>query len=245
MPENTFGEITFDEINIDHATNLTLIHTNAFSAINLRLTILIIELTQLKSLPPNYDIFTAISHMIQINSVYIQYCEISEIPDNAFRPLNGTQTNFTTLYLGFNKITKIGNNAFQYLVSLSTIVLYNNPINHVSENAFNMLRKSETLLDINLNNCPLNSSSFEIGSFSNLKRPTKIQFTSNNVTHLDQHVFEPFFGYSKQNTLTLDRIDCNDCRSVWLLNKYSTQLSDLKCSNNNTFSDKRNFPNCV
>ncbi len=55
LPENTFGDITFDTIDIFEAKNLSLISTFAFTATNLRLKAININGTPLKNTPPNYD----------------------------------------------------------------------------------------------------------------------------------------------------------------------------------------------
>jgi len=188
LEENTFDEITFDSILLKNALNLSLIHTNAFTAINLHLKQFIVYNTSLKSCEPNYDIFRAISLMVQIDLAEISHSLIEEIPDYAFRPLNGHQKNLKYVALGHNKISKIGTNAFQYLSSLSQLLLHSNPLNHISESAFNILRPSENELKLLLDNCLLNSSSFEIEAFSHLNRPTVLYLNLNEITYLDQHV---------------------------------------------------------
>ncbi len=151
-----------------------------------------------------------------------------------------------------NKITKIGNNAFNHLDSLTQLLLDGNKLDHISENAFNFSKSSDKLFGLFLDKNPLNSSSFERGAFSKLNRPTYIifsfgPFNFNNITYLDQHIFEEFMNNNQQNAISSNNIDCKDCRSFWLFQnkKLSQQLSLLKCSNYPIdFSDVNNFPDC-
>jgi Leucine-rich repeat (LRR) protein len=252
LKESTFEDITFESIKIEEASNLSIIHKNAFNVTNIHLKELYISNTSLKNFPPNNDIFTAISLMPNIESVQITNSLIEEIPDNAFRPLNGEQTNLTKLYLFGNKIKRIGNNAFEYLTSLKRLELYSNDINHISDKAFNFLRTSEKHLSIGLNDCLLNSSSFQVGAFDHLKRPTIIYFDYsgdikvNKITFLDQHVFQSFLNNNDKNEIVLTTIDCNDCRSFWFFNnqKFSQQITKLKCESGKQFSQIDNFRNC-
>jgi hypothetical protein len=221
LPENTFGDITFDIIEIN-AKNLSLISTFAFTAVNFRLKEFYCHSTPLRNNPPNYDIFTSLSLMVGIECIWISVTQIHEIPKNAFRPLLGQQKNVTIL--GF-----FGNN-----------------INHIPNNTFNYLRKSDKHLSINLNENPLNSSSFEVGAFNNLNRPTSIWLPGNQIKYLEQTIFEPFFNDNDKNIIQIDNLDCEDCRSYWLFKngKYSHQLAEIKCSNNKIFSDNDNFKKC-
>jgi hypothetical protein len=100
--------------------------------------------------------------------------------------------NWIKLFLYENKIIEFGNNAFSQLEALQSLQLDSNEINHINENS------SDNYLDLFLNNCLLNSSSFEKKAFNNLKRPTILRLNfgsnSNNITFLDQHTFEEFLN---------------------------------------------------
>ena len=84
MSELMFEEITFNSIYIDKATNLSLIHTNAFNSLNLTLKEFIFKDTPLRNNDSNYDIFTALSHMVNIESVNMHNTIIIELPDWAY-----------------------------------------------------------------------------------------------------------------------------------------------------------------
>jgi hypothetical protein len=110
LPENTFGDITFNSLFISNAPNFSLIHTKSFSGTDSHgLTFQFnIHNTSLKNSLPNYDIFQAFSSMINIQYIYLTDNQIEEIPENAFRPINGPQNNLSLLCISDNTIKKIG-----------------------------------------------------------------------------------------------------------------------------------------
>jgi hypothetical protein len=203
--------------------------------------------------PPNHDIFAAISSLHKIERVFITSNLIEEIPDNAFRPINGLQTNFYDLALYNNKIKRIGNNALINLHNLNNLQINDNKVDHISENGLFFNNTDEDEFELFLFDLLLNSSSFESGAFDNLHRPTIIRFNygandkSNNITYLDQHIFENFLNKDSRNEIELNTIDCKDCRSYWLVKNpsYKSQISQLKCSTGNLISDKNNFGDCA
>jgi hypothetical protein len=98
---------------------------------------------------------------------------ITEIQDNAFRPLSGTQCNLTLVLIEDDKLKRIGNYAFEYWPSLAEFDLSNNTLNHISENVFNFRKSNRGLnlfLRISLFNNNFKTSSFEIGAFSKFKK---------------------------------------------------------------------------
>jgi hypothetical protein len=252
LVENTFEDITFEHIRILNVSNLSLIHKLAFSALNHSLNRIEISNTSLINSPPNYDIFTAMSSMVALEVLEISHSLIEEIPDNAFRPINGQQNNLSVINLYYNKINRIGDNAFQNLNSLSKLYIENNKIDHISDKAltFGKTLETENTFIIYLFGCLLNSSSFAIGAFNNLNRATWLYLSYrqiiNNITYLDQHIFEPFLHNNKNNQIILNQLDCNDCRSFWLFKntKLSPQISRLECANGKNFSESSNFSEC-
>jgi hypothetical protein len=250
--ENTFGNITFDHILIKEAKNLTRFQTNTFIGINQSIKEFDLYTTPLNNYPPNYDIFTAFSSMNNLEVLNIMYTNLEEIPENAFRPLNGLQNNLSTIYLYNNKISKIGNNAFKYLNSLTELHLTSNFVDNIPENAFSFSDTSEKRLNIFLIACHLKSVSFSVGAFSHLNRPTRLYLDawlneSNNITFLDQRIFEPFFNANNRNEIQASNLDCDDCRSYWLVkdNRFSQQLTKIYCSDSKQVSDNKNFANCI
>ncbi len=255
LPENTFGDITFESLFISNAPNLSSIHTKAFSGTDSHgLTYQFnIYNTSLKNSPPNYDIFQAFSSMVNIELIYLTDNMIEEIPDYAFRPINGSQNKLSLLYISDNTIKKIGNFAFKDLNDLSSLTIDSNKVSHISKNAFSFEKPSDSKIEIDLTNLPLKGDSFESGAFGDLKRPARINLNpkdekrAEKVTFLDQHVFEEFFIKDHRNELILYTVDCNDCRSYWLVQteKYSLQTELMRCSDGKIL-DKffKVFPNC-
>jgi Leucine-rich repeat (LRR) protein len=247
LAENTFGNVTFDSIYIYSASNLSLIHTNAFTAMNLVLKNFDVYYTLLKNFPPNYDIFTALSHMSQVEAISISFSKLEEIPENSFQPLSGQQNNLTKVHFYNNNIKKIGNNAFQHLSSLKELNLYHNQIDHIQKDSFRFLNKT-ALSELVMGSNPLNSSSFEAGAFSYLTGPLFLELGSDSLKFLDQHIFEIFFLNNERNRIREDNLDCEDCRSYWLFKnqKFAHQIERLSCLNGTKlFSDKTNFQKCT
>ncbi len=149
--------------------------------------------------------------------------------------------------------SKKSETAFKNLNNLYSLTIESNKINHISKNVFSFEKSSDSLIDIDLTNVPLKGDSFESGAFSDLKRPARINLhprdekRAEKVTFLDQHVFEEFFIKDHRNELVLYTVDCNDCRSYWLVQteKYSLQTESMRCSDGKIL-DKffKVFPNC-
>ncbi len=252
LEESVFEDILFDSIHLDEAHNLSLIHTKAFARTESYIQDIRIYNTSLKNSPPNHDIFAAISSMENLKELTIGHSLIDEIPENAFQPINGTKEKLTRIFLMGNKISKIGNNAFANLNYLEEVDFEYNKLDHISEKAFNFIDSSaNSTLNLYLIRCSLNGSSFEKGAFNNFNRPTVLHFNyfdqSNNITFLDQRIFEPFFSANNKNGIQLNTIDCKDCRSFWLikLQKFPSQSFQVKCSDGKQISDKSNFSKCA
>ncbi len=248
LEESVFEDILFDSIHLEEAHNLSLIHTKAFTGTESYIQEIRIDNTSLKNSPPNHDIFKAISSMENLEELTIAHSLIDEIPENAFQPINGTKEKLAKIFLMGNKISKIGKNAFGNLTNLQELDFEYNKLDHIPENAFNFYDSSaNSTLNLYLIRCSLNGSSFEKGAFNNINRPTVLHFNyydqSNNITFLDQNIFEPFFSANNMNAIEISTIDCKDCRSFWLIKsqKFSPQI---KCSDGKQISDKSNFAKC-
>jgi hypothetical protein len=250
LTENTFGEITFNYISIQKASNMTKIHTNAFNGTEKEIVVFTVRETPIKNSPPDHDVFKMFDSMEKLQYLTITHTEIDEIPENAFNPINNQMKNFSLIHMPDNKISKIGKNAFNNL-DLGQLTLTGNPLSYISQNEFKF-KTFNNRFDLYLAKCSLNSSSFESGAFGDINRPTFLWFESaveidnNNITYLDQHIFEPFLIQNQENRILLSTIDCNDCRSFWLHNnkKYINQSVYLKCSDGKMFAEKENFAKC-
>jgi hypothetical protein len=105
LEENTFYEITFDEIYIYNATKLKLINTHAFTATNLVTKKFFVNRniyftrgpSALTNSPPNYDIFHMLCSIISLEEIKFCITNISQIASRAFRSINRFQKNYLQL----------------------------------------------------------------------------------------------------------------------------------------------------
>jgi hypothetical protein len=257
---NTFFGITFDEINIFNATNLKLINTHAFTSTNLVTQKFFVNedgcfdqsftgKIPLINSPPNFNLFEMLSSMINLEAIVLCHTELKEIPNHAFRSIIGNQYNLSKIIFSGDSIAKIDRNPFSDLDSLEHISLYKTKIESIPTNAFYLKNNYNKKLKIDLRYSVLNGSSFEIGSFSHLKRPTEIDLSfCSNMTYLEEKIFQPFFEINNENGVKLSNeyFDCNDCRSSWLktATKYKDRTGLSTCSNGKKFTDSSNFAKC-
>jgi hypothetical protein len=253
LEENTFSEITFDEILIKSAKNLKSINSNAFNSTNLVTKMFEVYNTPVINSPPNSDIFLSLSSMINVESIKMTKTQITEIPSYAFRTVIGIQSKLSRIVLDSNAIKTIGNFPFYDLTNLKILYLHFNPLEYISTNAFNFKNDSNQTLEIHFDQIKtLNGSSFAIDSFSNIKRPTELYIYNNpNLTFYGERIFLPFLASNPQNKLVVSdinpKIDCNDCRNYWIVKetKFLSRFKNLiHCSNNNNIINSTNFKNC-
>ncbi len=251
IEENTFFEVTFDEIYIYNATNLKSINSHAFNSTNLVTKRFLSYNAPIVNSPPNHDLFVVLSSFINLETLILTGTQISEIPSYAFRPIIGIQSKL--LYIDFygNKIEKIGNYSFYDLKNLTILSFEDNPLKLISMNSFHFKDVSNQTFRLNLYKInSLNGSSFAINSLSNIKRPTLIYLGSDpNLKFFDETIFVPFFESNPKNYIYLSvvtKIDCDDCRSHWLVkeSKYLERFDYIKCLNGNDIRNSNNFKNC-
>jgi hypothetical protein len=263
IEENTLYDLTFDEIQIINATKLKLIHTNAFNATNLVTKKFSVNyddwkpiphLIPLTDSPPTHDIFHMLSSIISLEEIDLCYTNITQIPSNAFKPINGAQNNLTFItFENSSSIAQIGDNPFYYLNNLNFLQLSGTKIDSIPKNAFNFEKESKKKLMLSLQWTKLNGTGFQLGSLENLKRPTDIYLGDNpKQTYLDEQIFRPFLEANDQNVIRIDifhvsYIDCNDCRSYWLKkeSKYYNRTNLWICSNGyKSLYDNTSFAQC-
>jgi hypothetical protein len=262
IEENTLYDITFDEILIINATKLKLIHTNAFNATNLvtkKFSVnyddwkVIPHFIPLTNSPPTHDIFHMLSSIISLEELDLCYTNITKIPSNAFHSKNGAQNKLTSILFANSSIAGIGDNAFYSLNNLNYLLFTGTKIDSIPKKAFNFEKESKKKLSLGLQWTKLNSTSFELGSLENLKRPTDLFLGDNpKQTYFDEHIFRPFLDANDQNRILIDithltYFDCNDCRSYWLKkeSKYYNRTNSWVCSNDyKDLYDNTSFANC-
>lgn len=247
LPENVFNDITFTSIHFQNASNLKYIHNNAFNASNSRINYFQSFETPLENYLPNYNLFKILSSMTNLISVSIWHSNLTEIPDEAFDPMNGLQKNWLGMSFGYNpKLEKIGENAFQRLEFMQFLDFYNNKISYVSKNAFSFQNNLNKTLRIALFGNKLNATSFQLGAFDSIKRPVDLELQFNNISYLDKRVFLSFITQNSGNTIKADSLACDDCRNHWLVdNNFNFDLNVLKCSNGQNASFMSSLERCV
>jgi len=253
LEENTFSDIVFDEITIINATNLTLIHKNAFNGTNSHLNSLGSTGTPLINSIPEYDLFYALSTLTNATTIGLYRTNITEIPDNAFRPIIGYQNKLKNLQLVGN-IQKLGNDAFYNLNSLESLQIYGNSIKSISPNAFNFKEESNKQFYLYVDYFLLSVFNSDIVTFANLKRPTTIAVVCQKSpclnTYLDEKVFTRFLDSNEKNHVSsygadYEQLDCNDCRSSWIISKnYSQRFADFRCNDGKFLTSSKTLRNC-
>ena len=256
LEENTFKDITFDQIVIQNCFNLTKIGKNAFNRTTLYTTSITIVNNRQLSQSDDNSLFEAMSRFVNIKEITIRGNNIREIPSNAFHPINGYQNKLNSLTIVDNGIRKLGNNAFYYLKNLTYISLASNSIDYIPNNGFNFEKSSPNVLTLYLDDNPLNASSFADNWFSALQRPTLLnignvnQTDPQNIDYLNEKSFLPFLSANELNQIIFyynNQIDCNDCRNYWIIKnpKFSANIKRIFCTNKKNITDSSNFKNCI
>ena len=246
LEENTFKDITFDEIEISGCDNLTNIERYAFNTTDLvTKKIWLKENINLYLDETFYDI---LSSFVNVEFIYLNDIGFNEIPSKAFRPLNGYQNNLKTLLLD-QDLTKIGSYAFSNLKNLTTLSLKCNSLNSIQDYAFEFEGYSDKQLEIDFR-YNWNFSIFNETTFRNIRRPTELQIWDRlNGYYLEEKVFLPFLLENEENSIKLTNVevfDCNDCRNYWIkYNRNITQRVTANCSNKKQLIDPDNFKNCT
>ncbi|CAG2159623.1 unnamed protein product, partial [Oppiella nova] len=226
LKDNTFQGITFDNIYIQYANSLQFIHRNAFDANYLLTKTLLISNNPVLSSPEPMVIFDILSQFVNIESINFSHNNVTDIPSDAFRPINGYQNKLTSLSLS-GDFKHLGDNAFASLNSLQSLSVDQSSIDYIPEKAFAFNQPSKQRLDLHLFNSPyINSSSFAVNSLTNIKRETYLDLQvfkwPNPITYLDEKVFGAFLDahYANQVNIGGQYVNCTDCRTAWVRNIY-------------------------
>ncbi|XP_054155305.1 uncharacterized protein LOC128953810 [Oppia nitens] len=254
LPENSFRDVTFDEIIIDGCKNLELLHEKSFTATNLITKSITFRNNQKLS---NISVFDILSKFINLEEIYFFNNNIKHIPDEAFKPVIGPQVKLEFIQFYGKTIESIGNNPFAHLNNLKLLDISHTSIKTIGEKAFEFNTVSDNYLTIYLfGNNLLNETSFSVNSLSNIKRPVilEIEFMGKsweNPVYYREDILLPFLQSNPQNNLSMPftpYIDCQDCRNYWLIihQQCQQQLNHtLICNNRNQFNDPGNFIDCT
>jgi hypothetical protein len=100
---------------------------------------LIKKLSNLSNSPPDYDLYKALSSLVKVSYIEISLSDGShKIPENAFQDINGFQNNLKHLVFREDNysISRIGNQAFALLPSLTDLTFRQIPIRYISAKSF-------------------------------------------------------------------------------------------------------------
>ena len=250
MKENTFKDITFDEIQIGHCTNLSKIHINAFTETEFFTTYLKIFSNPALSSSDN-SIFEVISKFVNLEELQLIDNNITEIPSNAFKSIIGYQDKLNILIIGGKSIEKIGSRPFYQLSALTSLHIYNTSIESIPEYAFEFEQESSLVLYLYLvNNEHLNTSSFHQDSLMHFKRPVYLDlgYSGNHFEYLDEKIFKKFLNSNPHNMIDMTdvKFDCDNCKNFWLRKQPNLleSFEHLSCSNKKMINDTDNFAEC-
>lgn len=235
---NIFKSVAFDHISISHNKNLTYISANAFSGSEASLPIFNVEgNVRLSNPPPNQrNIFDVSTQFVNVKYILLPHNGLISIPDHAFHSNHSDLHQLTYLNLRENNITRIPTEAITDLAKLSSINLGQNKINSIAKSAF-VLSANITSALISIDYNQLNSSSFERNWFSlkelNSSAKVDINLSNNNITYLDENIFEELLSpkYNIVLTVNSNPFKC-DCKSKWLIkNKklLKSKIHGIKC----------------
>ena len=244
LEENTFDEITFDEIYINYCSNLTNIARHAFTATDLVTKEFVLQKNNKLSM--DKTIYTILSSFMNIESITLSDIGFNEIPSNAFRPLIGYQKYLRELEIT-QTFTKIGSHSFSNLKNLTQLTLDIKDLHSIPDYAFVFEEYSDQLFRIDFYQSS-NFSAFNGKTLLNIRRPTELKIFGES-TYLEEKVFLPFLLDNEKNAIQLpffEAFDCNDCRNYWLKkNQTIRKRIYVICQNGKQLNDPDNFKNCI
>ncbi len=111
---------------------------------------------------------------------------------------------------------KIGDYPLYRLNNLILLEFSSTAIKSIPKTVFHLENDSNLTMTLNLYSNYLNVTSFTIGSLTNLKRPTNINFWNNKkLTFLDQNVFQPFLESNIENKIWFQGSNYFDCDELF------------------------------
>ena len=248
LKANTTLDLTFGDITIEQAKNLTYIDADAFgTTTNVTNSLRIFYNPKLEN---HTSLFGAVKKFGQLVVLSLDFNNITEIPSNALSHHNWLED----VTLRGPSITKIGEKAFQYLRILNTLEITQTNIDYIPENAFYFeIQDKGGLVFIFNDNYKINSSSFSPNCLSHFhKRGVGFYYLSKtkvkDLQYLDEKVFLPFLLSNNSSAVSMVglRFDCTDCRSYWLVKNpvLKHRVNEFVCTDGKTFADKTHFINC-
>ena len=246
LEANLFDGVRFRTILL-RGNNLSYINCAAFNGTEHAIRSLYIYKTRLTNQEPKYDFFCAIRSLYNLQKLTINGNNLIDIPDKAFSYSNNENGIFIKnpslqeIVISTGTITTIGSDAFANLTYLNNIMLNKNHIQRIKSYAFRTNYRSNITLLIDLTDNLLEPNSFEHGSLIGSQRPIRLNFglggCNPRLIYLPNDIFQPFFDENELNSIDIGRdcynIDCNDCRSAWIMDpRYQYRVKNVRCIHN-------------
>lgn len=252
IEKNFFQEIQFQKITFENCTNLKSFDEKAFA--HTEMEIIIFKIIGHNQIENSNVLFNVISKMTNLEMLKIEDTKIIEIPDYAFHPINGIQSNLT--HISFDSrcthgpIKKLGNFPFYHLPNLIHIDLSCLNINKISKDAFvfktdyNLTKNTKLqklYIDLSLNK--ITQTTFENGFAIRTNRPTELILNYNPIEYLDEKLLKMFLfvdnNNHNHNSLVIwqnnstSKLKCSSCKMEWLISNkeiYQDKIRNTLCS---------------
>ena len=251
LNDDSFANITFTQF---VGEGIKRISNKAFGKSYKTITLFSCLSCELIETPFKYNIWTTLNQLTEVKSLELGL-NVTEMPSNAFKTINGSESKLGLLRLRLNQNFTIKSNAFNNLKQLNQLYINENyhHKNHLKfeKSAFNFsdFDTSSISMYLYFDNLNLTGDSFAPGSFDGNKRGLDIAFYQSNITYIPESSFKYVLSNNK-NTIKLrpgesdfdqSYIDCFDCRNLWLINnQFGKQVMNANCTSdkNKTLFDK-------
>ncbi len=230
IDDNSLGNATFSVVYIENNTLLETISDKVFATEPLQLFMINYGNTKLK---PN-SLFAMFRSLEMTEEIEFNFEDLTEIPENAFKPNNGSDTKLFIINLKENNISKIGSNAFNGLSNLVDIELENNSLTTIDD-WLNFPPNPNKIRNVILANNKLNDKSFNTSTFKSEENIfINLNLANNMITKFPENIFAKYFTNGR-NIIDLDKnkMEC-DCSMKWILDnssKLSKLIQNFDCAN--------------
>lgn len=234
LNDTSFWDITFDTF---YSSHLTLVSNDAFGKSSLTIKkFMNWNDGFIKNSPPNYNVWKVISNFVNLEYGYF-HLNVTEIPSEAFLPLNGKQSKLKTMEINiknnFGDSFTIKRMAFYHLENISSMTFYGH-IEKIESEAFAFNKKSNEnlLLYFTVKN---GGATFEPRSFDGIQRSVSLHLFG--CDYLPDSSFKSLLIHPENQINFGDSINCLDCKNHWLIRDgKDNQVSNAICQHNKNFT---------
>lgn len=153
--DNSFGQITFE---IFFGYKIKKIHSNAFNNTSDKIKYFSCASCSLVHDPPEYDFRSVFSQMVNLITLSIKL-NVNYLPTSAIEPIGGKQSKLTNLLIQSEQNLTIKSGAFQHLVQLTYLNLYNFTKLEFEREAFRFKNSSNNSLTVHIDRSNLQGKS--------------------------------------------------------------------------------------